>query len=51
MNEYEMEALRRIAKASLVDDLAADIRLVDGGNSLGAGALAEALLERGWVKP
>jgi hypothetical protein len=28
--------------------LAADIRAVDGNHDLGAGALAEALVERGW---
>ena len=28
-----------------IDDLAAIIRKVDGGNSLGAGALAEAIIE------
>ena len=31
-------------------DLANDIRRVDGNHDLGAGALAEALIERGWTK-
>lgn len=32
-------------------ELAADIREVDGDHKLGASALAEKLIERGWVKP
>ena len=35
---------------SEVDKLAQDIRQVDGNHSLGAGALAEKLIERGWCK-
>ncbi len=35
---------------STIDDLAADIRAVDGDNDLGSGALAEALAELGWTK-
>ena len=31
-------------------DLAADIRAIDGNHELGAGALAEALIERGWTR-
>ena len=31
-------------------DLAADIRAVDGNHDLGAGALAQALTERGWSR-
>lgn len=37
--------------ANDINDLAADIREVDGDNSLGAGALAEKLIEKGWAKP
>ncbi len=33
-----------------IDDLAADIRELDGNNDLGAAALAEALVAKGWVK-
>lgn len=33
-----------------VDDLAQDIRRVDGSHSLGAGALAQALHDLGWRK-
>ena len=36
--------------ARLVDELAQDIRIVDGQNTLGAEALAEELLELGWTK-
>jgi len=32
------------------DDLAADIRQVDGENKMGAAALAEALVGLGWIK-
>jgi len=35
---------------STIDDLAADIREVDGEHKLGAGELAEALAAKGWVK-
>ena len=34
-----------------IDRLAADIRAIDGAHSLGAGALAEALIEKGWRAP
>ena len=37
--------------ATETDRLAADIRSVDGDHSLGAGALAEALINRGWRAP
>ncbi|WP_139794562.1 hypothetical protein [Prescottella equi] len=33
------------------DELAQDIRAVDGSHSLGAGELAERLTERGWSRP
>lgn len=33
-----------------VTELAADIRALDGSHSLGAGALAEALVSRGWIR-
>ena len=33
------------------DELAADIREVDGNHSLGASALADLLVDRGWSKP
>lgn len=33
-----------------VDDLAQDIREIDGSHDLGAGALAEELWEKGWVR-
>lgn len=33
------------------DELAADIREVDGNHSLGASALADRLVDRGWSKP
>lgn len=33
-----------------VDELAQDIRRVDGNHDLGAGRLAEKLAEKGWVK-
>lgn len=32
------------------EELAQDIRIVDGSHALGAGALAEALVERGWTR-
>jgi len=35
----------------IINDLAADIREVDGSNDLGAAALAEKLVEKGWAKP
>lgn len=37
--------------AADVDKLAADIREVNGNNTLGAGALAEALIAKGWRAP
>jgi hypothetical protein len=36
--------------ASAIDALAADIRKIDGNHDLGAGALAERLVELGWRK-
>lgn len=33
------------------DELAGDIREVDGNHSLGASALADRLVDRGWSKP
>ncbi len=36
------------ADPRVVDQLAADIRLVDGAHQVGAGALAEALVALGW---
>ncbi|NKR90570.1 hypothetical protein GS483_00310 [Rhodococcus hoagii] len=33
------------------DELAQDIRAVDGNHSLGAAELAERLIERGWSRP
>ena len=37
--------------ATTADRLAADIREIDGNHSLGAGALAEALIGKGWRAP
>jgi len=37
--------------ATVADKLAADIREVDGNHNMGAGALAESLIARGWRAP
>lgn len=37
--------------SEVINELAADIRALDGNNDLGAAALAEALIEKGWGKP
>lgn len=37
-------------EAARAEELAADIRAVDGSHSIGAGALAEALVGRGWQR-
>lgn len=38
-------------KTALIEKLAADIREIDGSHELGAAALAEALIEKGWILP
>lgn len=43
-------AAKSEARQLLVDQLAADIRRIDGRHQLGAGAIAEALIDAGWVR-
>lgn len=39
-----------ITELEAIESLAADIRELDGSHELGAGALAEALVAKGWTK-
>lgn len=39
-----------ISESTVINSLAADIREVDGDHTLGAGALAEALVAKGWIQ-
>lgn len=49
--QTDQDTLAATAKKARVDALAADIREVDGKHDLGAAALAEALVDKGWGVP
>ena len=48
---HSPEFVERLArrKAAKIDKLAAHIREIDGNHAIATGALAEALIEKGWI--